>query len=379
MPAQVTNYQCPSCTGPLHFVGASGKLECDYCGASYEVAEIEALYAEKEEKAAAAQQAAEEKDAENKEASAAEGGDWDTSGFTDDWGAEADGMKSYSCPSCGAELVCDESTAATSCPYCGNPTVVPGQFAGQLKPDFIIPFKYSKEDAVKALKEHCAGKIFLPKSFTNENHIQKIQGIYVPFWMFDGEAEGDAHYQATRSRTYTSGDYEITETKHFDVYRAGRVTFEKVPVDASSKMPDDHMDSIEPYDYSDLKPFSTAYLPGFLADKYDVSVDECRERANTRCMGSLQTALRDSVKGYETCFARGKDASIQAGKVHYAMLPVWVLNTKWQDKDFLFAMNGQTGKLVGDLPVDRGRFWALFAAIAAPLSVLGSLLVMLMR
>ena len=192
MPTQVTNYQCPGCTGPLHFVGASGKLECEYCGASYDVAEIEALYAEKEEKAAAAQQAAEEKAAEQKKASA-DGGDWDTSGFSDDWGEEGAHMKAYSCPSCGAELICDESTAATSCPYCGNPTVVPGQFAGQLKPDFIIPFKYSKEDAVKALKEHCAGKIFLPKSFTNENHIQKIQGIYVPFWMFDGEAEGDAH------------------------------------------------------------------------------------------------------------------------------------------------------------------------------------------
>ena len=253
MPAQVTNYQCPRCTGPLHFVGASGKLECDYCGASYDVAEIEALYAEKEEKAAAAQQAeekkAEEKQAAEKQEASTDGGDWDTSGFSEDWGEEGESMKAYSCPSCGAELICDASTAATSCPYCGNPTVVPGQFAGQLKPDFIIPFKYSKEDAVKALKEHCTGKIFLPKSFTNENHIQKIQGIYVPFWMFDGEAEGDAHYQATRSRTYTSGDYEITETKHFDVYRAGRVTFEKVPVDASSKMPDDHMDSIEPYDY----------------------------------------------------------------------------------------------------------------------------------
>ena len=222
MPAQVTNYQCPSCTGPLHFVGASGKLECDYCGASYDVAEIEALYAEKEEKAAAAQQAEEKKTAEKKatekQEASADGGDWDTSGFSEDWGEEGERMKAYSCPSCGAELLCDESTAATSCPYCGNPTVVPGQFAGQLKPDFIIPFKYSKEDAVKALKEHCVGKIFLPKSFTNENHIQKIQGIYVPFWMFDGEAEGDAHYQATRSRTYTSGDYEITETKHFDVY-----------------------------------------------------------------------------------------------------------------------------------------------------------------
>ena len=179
MPAQVTNYQCPSCTGPLHFVGASGKLECDYCGASYEVAEIEALYAEKEEKAAAAQQAAEEKDAENKEASAAEGGDWDTSGFTDDWGAEADGMKSYSCPSCGAELVCDESTAATSCPYCGNPTVVPGQFSGMLKSDLVIPFKLSREDAIRELKKHYRGKAFLPKTFSSENQLQKIQGIYV--------------------------------------------------------------------------------------------------------------------------------------------------------------------------------------------------------
>ena len=81
MPTQVTNYQCPACTGPLHFVGASGKLECDYCGSTYDVAEIEALYAEKEEKAAAAQQAAEEKAAEQKKASA-DGGDWDTSGFS---------------------------------------------------------------------------------------------------------------------------------------------------------------------------------------------------------------------------------------------------------------------------------------------------------
>ena len=114
MPAQVTNYQCPGCTGPLHFVGASGKLECEYCGASYDVAEIEALYAEKEEKAAAAQQAAEEKAAEKKEPS--DGGDWDTSGFSDDWGEEGTHMKAYRCPSCGAELISDESTAATSCP-----------------------------------------------------------------------------------------------------------------------------------------------------------------------------------------------------------------------------------------------------------------------
>ena len=373
MPTQVTNYQCPACTGPLHFVGASGKLECEYCGASYEVAEIEALYAEKEEKAAAAQQAAEEANAGQNPPS--EDGDaWDTSGFSEDWGTEGDGMRAYSCPSCGAELICDENTAATSCPYCGNPTVVPGQFSGQLKPDFIIPFKLSKEDAVKALKNHYKGKILLPKSFTQKNHVQEIQGIYVPFWMFDGEAEGDAHYEATCSHTYRSGDYEITETKHYDVHRAGMVNFEKIPVDASSKMPDDHMDSIEPYDYQELKPFSTAYLPGFLADKFDVTVEQCRQRADQRCEGTLSSALRNTVTGYHTCTLIHDSVNLKRGKVHYALMPVWMLNTKWKGKDFLFAMNGQTGKLVGDLPVSWGRFWGLFAAIAAPLSVLGSLL-----
>ena len=374
MATQITNYQCPACTGPLHFVGESGRLECDYCGATYDVAEIEALYAEKEEKAAAAQQAAEEKAAKKKEAAA--DGDWDTSGFSDDWGEEADGMKAYSCPSCGAELLCDASTAATSCPYCGNPTVVPGQFSGELRPDYIIPFKLSKEDAVKALKAHYKGKIFLPKSFTNENHVQEIRGVYVPFWMFDGKADGNAHYEATRSHSYVSGDYEITETEHYEVYRAGSVSFEMVPVDASSKMPDDHMDSIEPYDYEDMNAFSTAYLPGFLADKFDVTAEDSRQRADSRCAGTLRSALEKTVSGYETCSARESNTTIKRGKVHYALMPVWMLNTKWHGKDFLFAMNGQTGKLVGDLPVDKGRYWAMFFAIAVPLSAIGSFLAM---
>ena len=155
-----------------------------------------------------------------------------------EWGEDGESMRAYSCPSCGADLICDENTAATSCPYCGNPTVVPGQFSGELRPDLIIPFKISKEDAVKALKDYYKGKFFLPKSFTEANHIQEIKGIYVPFWMFDGKAEGNAYYEAGQSRTVRSENSEVTETKYYDVYRAGNVTFEKVPVDASSKLSD---------------------------------------------------------------------------------------------------------------------------------------------
>ena len=373
MATQVTNYQCPACTGPLHFAGESGKLACDYCGASFDVAEIEALYAEKEAKAAEAAQKQEEAEAAQRAAAAeeqtaaADGSDWDASGLSADWGADAGSMKAYSCPSCGAELLCDVTTAATSCPYCGNPSVLPGQFTGSLKPDFVLPFKLSKKDAIKALKKHYLKKPLLPSTFSKANHLEEVKGVYVPFWMYDGKASGSAQFHATAVRTYTSGDYEITETSHYDVRRAGSIDFEKVPVDASSKMPDDYMDSIEPYDYAELKPFSTAYLPGFLADKYDVSVEDSRERADKRCTGSLVSALERTVSGYTTCNETSRDIRLKRGKVHYALLPVWLLNTKWEGKDFLFAMNGQTGKLVGSLPVSTKRAVGLFAAIAAPL------------
>ena len=371
MPAQVTNYKCPACTGPLHFVGSSGKLECEYCGSVYEVAEIEAMVAQSEASAQAAFAAAEQ----SAQMSANSG--WDVSQTGSDWGSDAAGMKAYNCPSCGAELICDETTAATSCPYCGNPTVVPGQFGGALKPDYIIPFKLDKNAAIQALKAHYKGKRFLPKSFTDQNHIDEIKGVYVPFWLFDGVANVDAMFEATRSTTTSTRKEQITNTDHFAVHRAGRVAFEKVPVDASSKMPDAHMDSIEPYDFSELKEFSTAYLPGFLADKYDVSVDDCAVRADERCKNSAVQAMADTVIGYETCVQTAAQVDLERGKVKYAFIPVWLLSTRWNDQNFLFAMNGQTGKLIGDLPMSKKKFWTTFGVIAGAITAVLSLILFL--
>lgn len=131
------------------------------------------------------------------------------------------------------------------------------------------------------------------------------------------------------------------------------------------------------YDYAGLKPFSTAYLPGFLADKYDVTVEESHDRADGRCSASLEGALRRTTTAYDSCVPLRQDIRLRRGKVHYALLPVWMLHTKWNDKDFLFAMNGQTGKLVGDLPTDMGKFWAIFAAVAAPVTAIAALIMML--
>lgn len=367
MATQITNYQCPACTGPLQFSPETGKLKCEYCESIYEPADIEALYKTKEEAAAAAA------------AQSTKDSQWDTSELNSSWDNNEVEMKSYSCPSCTAELICDASTAASSCPYCGNPTVVPGQFSGALKPDYIIPFKMNKDAAVAALKKHYKGKHFLPKAFTDQNHIQQIQGVYVPFWLFDGEATGTAAYDATIVRQMRKGDYEITKTDHYFVSRSGSLAFEKIPVDASTKMPDGHMDSIEPFDYSELKPFSSAYLPGFLADKYDLSAEDCHQRADTRCEQTLESELLKTVIGYATVVPTSQSIHLNRGKVHYALLPVWLLNTKWNGKDFLFAMNGQTGRLVGDLPVDRKKFWGTLLGLTAALSAISSVLILLLQ
>ena len=375
MASQITNYKCPACTGPLHFVGASGKLECDFCGGKYDVAEIEALYADKEAKAVEATEKANEKTEQNrKKLEEMEAQGWDTSSLSSDWGADANGMKAYNCPSCGAELICDASTAATSCPYCGNPTVVPGQFSGALKPDFVLPFKLSKEDAVAALKNHYKGKPLLPKAFTNGNHIEEIKGVYVPFWLFDANASGSGLYEATTSSSHRNGDYVITTTRHYDVRRAGTTQFMGVPVDGSTKMPNGHMDAIEPYDYRAFQPFSTAYLPGYMADKYDEDADTCQARAHSRMQNSVSSELSASITGYNSVSTLSENIHIDYTAKHYALLPVWMLHTKWQGKDYLFAMNGQTGKLVGDLPVDKRKVAAWFAGISVPLMILLAIL-----
>lgn len=377
MAAQITSYKCPACTGPLHFDGASGKLTCDYCGSSFTVEEIEQKYGKKNEEAEKNFHEAEEKKAKEKEKLLSEG--WDASEI-DSWGP-GEGLKAYSCTSCGAELICDETTAATECPYCGNPTIIPGQFSGALKPDFVIPFKLDKKAAIAGLKNHYKGKKLLPNVFTEQNHVEKIQGVYVPFWLYNGTASADADFHGEKVYSRIEGKYEVTETHHYDLTRSGRVDFENIPVDASSKMEDALMDSIEPYDYSELKPFSMSYLPGFLADKYDVDAQACAERADTRAENSVVAALRATADGYGVVVEKSRSVQLRRGKVHYALMPVWLLNTKWNGQNFVFAMNGQTGKMVGDLPMDKKKYWMYrlmyTGIIAAVLTAMTGILFML--
>ncbi len=384
MATTMNTYQCPACTGPSQFSAATGKLECEYCGSSYEVAEAEAFYAQKAAHApeltcpacgaalncegisgeAACPDCGAEFEMEALRSYAAQTAEdqedhmnWDTEAGSQWQEGEADGLRIYGCKQCGGEIVADETTAATHCPYCGNPVVLTGQFAGLLKPDLVIPFQVDKKKATEILHNHYKGKPLLPKVFKDQNHIEEVKGLYVPVWLFDTDAKAHVRYRATRIRTWSDSQYNYTATSHYAVIRGGGIGFENVPVDGSTKMDDTLMESIEPFDISGAVPFRTAYLPGFLADKYDVDASSSIDRANERIKRSTEDAFRSTVIGYTSVATVSSNIQLQNGKARYALYPVWLLNTDWNGQKFTFAINGQTGKIAGDLPMDWGAFW----------------------
>lgn len=344
--AVLQEFKCPCCDGAIEFDSTSQKMKCPYCDTEFDVDTLKSY----------------DEDLKS------EGSDdmhWDASAGAQWQEDETTGLRVYVCESCGGEVVGDETLGATSCPFCDNPVVMKGQFAGALKPDLVIPFKLDKKAAKEALKKHYSGKKLLPKIFKDENHIDEIRGIYVPFWLFDTEADANIRYKATRVRTWSDSRYYYTQTQYYSVSRAGTLGFQNVPVDGSSKMPDDLMESIEPFDVSQAVDFETAYLAGYLADKYDVDAAQSVNRANERIRKSTENSFASTVKGYSTVVPVSTSVRLSNGKAKYALYPVWILNTTWQGEKYIFAMNGQTGKMVGNLPMDKGLYTKWLFGLAA--------------
>lgn len=397
MAQESVNYQCPNCMGPLRYKGDSGMLECEFCESTFTPAQVEEAYAakqreadEKAEAAVARAEAGQQSSFERMADEAAGASSVVTEDVIDAAvavGAQAEssiasylsraswneeeraGMRTYLCSSCGAQLTSDATTAIQECPYCGNQAMAPGSFVDTAKPDLVIPFKLDKAAAEQTLTEYYKGKKFLPKEFAAQNRIAHVQGVYVPFWLYDGSASGEGTFEARNIRTWREGKYEVTETHVYNAWRQGSSEFTRIPADGSAKMPDEHMDAIEPFDYDELTPFSVAYLPGFSAERYDQDSDACCHRAVRRMENTLADQLRDTVTGYDQVDPADVDAEVSFSEIKQALLPVWMLHTRWKDKDFLFAMNGQTGRLVGDLPVSPLKvvlwFLGIFLVVGA--------------
>lgn len=344
------SYTCPNCNAPLAYTPGHGeKIKCDFCETEFVTETLEQYFAAREASAAKAQEAAEQK--------------WDTDRAGQDWDPEELAiLRAMTCSSCGAEIVCDENTMATECCYCGNPVMVPGRYDKQLKPDLCLPFKITKEIAKESFSKFYKGKWLLPSNFATSSRVEAVQGMYVPYWLFDSDVDAHTEYDATTVRSYTDGDYDVTETDHYQVVREGKMSFSRVPVDGSRKMDDTWMESIEPFHMEEMVPFNTSYMAGFLADKYDVDVKEAAPRADERVQASAEEVLLNSVSGYDSVDLKTSYVSKSNDSVKYAMAPVWILTTKYQNTPYTFVVNGQTGKFVGSLPVDETKAKLYMAA-----------------
>lgn len=334
--ADLKEYKCPKCGAAITYDGVNQQMHCEYCGSKFEMDVAEAL----------------DHDMETEKPD-----DFDWKRESEKVFAEGENIAVYSCESCGGEVVGERNTTAMFCPYCGNPVVMKGNCDGELMPDFIIPFKLEKRTAKDTFYRHLSGKKLLPKVFRTEAHIDEIKGIYVPFWMFSADADGKVSYRGEKIRRWYSGGYDYTERSYYSIYRNGSLSFQNIPADASQKFANDLMDSLEPYRMNEKKEFRTAYLSGFYADRFDVSVDDSISRADKRAKKSVEEKFKSTVKGYTSLTVQNSQISLHNGECRYAMLPVWILDTTWKGVKYRFAMNGQTGKFVGNLPLDKGLYW----------------------
>ena len=329
---KVLDNKCPSCGAAIHFKPELGKFKCDYCDSEFTAEQLKNMDKLREEEVRE-----EEKNKDKKS--------------SDTYSSYVN----YNCPDCGAEIITDENTAATFCVYCGNTSIIKNRLSGEFAPKYIIPFKMEKKKAIDAFKGLRKGRPLVPKTFVSEKNIEKITGVYIPFWLYDVSVSGTINAKATKVKSWTSGNTHYTKTDYYNVVRSGDMVYHRVPVDGSTRFNNDMMNSIEPFDYSKLIDYNHAYLSGFLAEKYDVSKDDAFNDAKARTLNSTKDQMLSSMIGYSSKTVTSNSLESSINDTEYVLLPVWMVNVKYKDQFYLFAMNGESGKFIGNIPLDKKK------------------------
>ena len=338
MSKAVMDHKCKSCGAELKFNPHGQNWKCDYCKSEFTKQEIDEYEASR----------------------GVEQLDSDASAVKVE---KVDGIDEYVCNNCGARIVADEHTSATFCVYCKNTAIIKNKLVGEFNPTKVIPFYKTKDDAVVAFKGLKKGRPFMPKEFSDKKNIDEIRGIYIPFWLYDYQIGGTLEARATRVKSWTSGNTRYTKTDVYRCVRGGTMRFIKIPVDGSTRFNNDIMNSIEPFDYSKLVDFSHSYLSGFLAEKYDVDATQANNEAMMRAKNSTDDVLKKDIKGYSTVVRTSSSHNIAQAMNEYVLLPVYMLNIKYNNKMYTFAMNGQSGEIVGDIPIDKKKALMFFFGI----------------
>lgn len=352
--AQNLTYKCPTCGAEIFWNAQEGKFACEYCGDKFTLEDMR-----KSGQTGEIDEENVQKHEELEEGEYAESSD----------GTVGKDLVKYTCSHCGAEIITDRATAATICVYCGNAVIMSEQIVKDFRPEYVIPFRVRKEIVMETFKKF-SKKPLTPKDFDCERVVDKMQGVYIPFWLYTGSCHGELVAKGINKRRV--GDNK-TEKTYYNVYREGTLGFECVPVDASSKTDNDAMDSIEPFNYKELKPFDPSYLSGFLAERFDEDKEKCRSRAVLRMENTTKDALKATCS-YDELDVKDYQKQVKITKTTYALFPTWLLYTTYKNEKFFFAMNGQTAKFIGNLPIDKVKLiiYSILGGVGG--SVIGAIL-----
>ena len=324
--SQTATFKCPSCGGYLEFDPEGQRFLCPYCGASFNDDEIHQQSEAKEEAAVEA--------------------------------TPSGSLRSYHCQMCGAEIVTDDTTAATRCYYCHNPVVMTDRLTEAFEPDGVIPFQLDRKAAEEKFRQYVESKKFIDKAFFAPQQMEDFSGVYYPYWFADVEGEGSFNGQGTRVSVMTTPKQTVTTTRYFAVQREGKLSFRNMVRKALSKADRKLSDGIHPYNIDEVKPFAMGYLSGFLAEKRDISEAAAKEESLREASGYAATMMKQN-HGFQTLDGTTNFRATSV-KSKYVLMPAWVLTWKG-GKDgvpYYYMMNGQTGKVCGKLPIDRKRVLA---------------------
>lgn len=348
----VISYKCPNCDGELIFDPKTQKYKCEYCFSLFSQEELDAM-----------QPAAASEIPEEQTAAGGNEKDVDSADNTDREGVI------YTCPSCGAEIVTDATTAATFCYYCHNPVVLGGRLSGEFLPDKVIPFSIDKKSAEKQFFDFLSKKKFIPKAFFSKRQMEHLSGVYFPYWVYDTSMKGRMQAKATKTRVWITGDTEFTETRFFEVEREGKIELRDMTENALKKANRILAEGILPYRMEEAKPFHFGFLSGFLAEKRDIEKAEVADTLRSEAREYAGNMLRETVHGYETVTGQQNSFSGEKESYNYTLLPVWTLTYPGKDgKTYYYSMNAQTGKVCGKLPIDYKK--VVLTALSAAATVM---------
>ena len=348
----VVSYKCPSCSAPLSFDIASQAWDCKFCESRFTLDELKENGSGKE---------AHESGPDTVEDA--------------DYGEAA---KAYECPSCGGRIITDENTAATFCPYCHNPAVISSRLKGERRPQFIVPFKVGREEAAAALKKLCRFRPLLPKKFSSSVRRGEFGGLYVPFWLISCKLDASLTGEGRKVTTWRDSRNIYTKTDTYAIYRRAGASVDRLPADAATRIDNDLMEWVEPFDYGGMTGFSMEYLSGHFAEGFDETAEISSERARVRARDEMKRIMQSiASEGYDSISVKTLDIALEDTGCDYAMLPVWMLSHDYKGKTYTFAMNGQTGKIAGKLPISWLRAGVMFAsawAVSFAIMMLGRIL-----